>query len=86
MNYDKEEIVFSTKSGELKVWKEENRYVMDFPIQNIKPCDISEQIEKAFGVKPMATFASMDYIVVFENEEDVVNAKPNLALLKALDL
>ena len=28
----------------------------------------------------------MDYIVVFENEEDVLNAKPNLALLKELDL
>ena len=86
LDYDKDEITFSTKSGALKVWREESRYVMDFPIQAIKPCDISEQIEKAFGVRPVATFASMDYIVVFENEEDVLNAKPNLALLKALDL
>jgi PhzF family phenazine biosynthesis protein len=86
MDYDEETIRFATKSGELKVWKEQNRYVMDFPIQAIEPCDISEQIENAFGIKPFTTFASMDYIVVFENEEDVVNAKPNLALLKALDL
>ncbi len=86
LDYDEEKITFSTKSGELKVWREEFRYVMDFPIQSIESCDISEQIEKAFGVKPIATFASMDYIVVFENEEDVLNAKPNLALLKALDL
>ena len=28
----------------------------------------------------------MDYIVVFENDEDVRSAKPNLALLKELDL
>ncbi len=86
LDYEKDTIAFSTKSGALKVWKEENRYVMDFPIQAIEPCDILEQIEKAFGVKPLATFASMDYIVVFENEEDILNAKPNLALLKALDL
>ena len=86
LGYEKDEMVFSTKSGELKVWKEENRYVMDFPIQSIEPCDISEQIEKAFGVKPIATFASMDYIVVFENEKEVLHAKPNLELLKALDL
>jgi len=32
------------------------------------------------------TFASIDYIVVFENEEEVRNANPNLALLKTLDL
>jgi len=86
MDYEGREIAFSTKSGILKVWKEENRYVMDFPIQAIEPCDISKQIEEAFGVKPIATFASMDYIVVFENEEDIYSAKPNLALLKELDL
>jgi len=86
MDYDEKTIRFSTKSRELKVWKEQNHYVMDFPIQAIETCDILEQIENAFGVKPFVTFASMDYIVVFENEEDVVNAKPNLALLKALDL
>ncbi len=86
MDYEEKEIVFSTKSGTLKVWREESRYVMDFPIQAIEPCDISKQIEEAFGVKPIATFASMDYIVVFENEEDIYSAKPNLTLLKELDL
>ena len=86
MNYEATEILFSTKSGLLKVWKEENRYVMDFPIQAIESCDISKQIEEAFGLKPLATFTSMDYIVVFENEEDVYLAKPNLTLLKELDL
>jgi len=86
MDYEKEEIVFSTKSGELKVIKVEKRYVMDFPIQAIELCDISEQIEKAFGIKPIATYASMDYMVIFENEEDILNAKPNLSFLKELDL
>ena len=33
-----------------------------------------------------ATLASIDYILVFENEEEVRNANPNLALLKTLDL
>jgi len=86
MGYEGDEILFSTKSSVLRVWKEENRYVMDFPIQAIEPCNISEKIEEAFRVKPLATFASMDYIVVFENEEDVLNAEPDLVLLKALDL
>ena len=86
MNYEAKKILFSTKSGLLKVWKEENRYVMNFPIQAIETCDISAQVEEAFGVKPIATFSSMDYIVVFENEEDVLNAKPDLTLLKELDL
>jgi PhzF family phenazine biosynthesis protein len=87
MGHDKNEVIsFFTKSGILKVWKEDSRYVMDFPIQAIKSCDISEQIEVSFGIKPIAIFASMDYIIVFEYEEDVLNAKPNLTLLKELDL
>ena len=86
MDYDEKVIRFTTKSGELTVYKEKNHYLMDFPVQSIVSCDISKEIENAFGVKPIATFSSMDYIVVFEDEEDVVNAKPNLTLLKALDL
>jgi len=86
MDYDEETIIFSTKSGELKVWKEQNRYVMDFPMQSIEHCDISKQIENAFGIKPVATFASMDYIVVFENEEELLCTKPDLSYLKELDL
>jgi len=86
MGYSKGTIRFLTKSGELTVCKEGSSYVMDFPIQKIELCDISKQIEKAFGIKPIATFASIDYIVVFNNEEDMRNAKPNLALLKELDL
>lgn len=75
-----------TKSGALKVWKEEEKFVMDFPTQDLEVCDISVQIEKAFGVKPLYTYASMDYIVVFDNEDDVYDAKPDLAVLETLDL
>jgi len=86
MEYEREVIRFSTKSGILEVRKDKNKFIMDFPIQTIAPCDISQKIEEAFGVKPLATFTSMDYIVVFENEEDVINATPKLARLKELDL
>ena len=86
MEYEREVIRFSTKSGILEVRKDKNHFIMDFPIQTIEPCDISQQIEQAFGVKPLATFASMDYIVIFENEEEVAHATPNLAILKELEL
>ena len=86
MDYDDEIIVFETKSGDLIVQKKGENLVMDFPVQTIVPCNIEKQIEEAFGVKPVAVFASMDYIVVFENESDVLNANPKLALLKAFDL
>lgn len=86
LGFRDEKITFSTKSGLLKVWREDSQYVMDFPIQTLGPCDITIQIENAFGIKPKIAFTSMDYIVIFGNEEDIYNAKPNLELLKTLDL
>ncbi len=86
LDYAKEEIVFATKSGHLKVHKDGKRFVMDFPVQEIKPSDKHQKIEEAFGIKPLAIFESMDYIVVFENEEDIINATPDFTLLKKLDL
>ncbi len=86
LGYESKSIRFSTKSGVLTVSKSQKKYVMDFPIQAIERCDISDTIEEAFGVRPLHTFASMDYIVVFENEADVVDAKPDMQILKTLDL
>ncbi len=86
MGYDDKTIVFQTKSGELTVQKDGENFVMDFPVQTIIPCNIEKQIEEAFGLKPIAVFASMDYIAVFENEKDILSVKPNQALLKELDL
>ena len=86
MGYAGETIVFETKSGELTVQKEDEHLIMDFPVQAIISCNIEKQIEEAFGLKPIAVFASMDYTVVFENEKDILNVKPNLTLLKELDL
>lgn len=86
LNFKSEEILFKTKSGELKVWKENNKFVMEFPILALSESDIFEEIEEAFGMKPNCIFSSMDYIVIFDNEEDIYNANPNLESLKKLDL
>ena len=86
MGYDRDTIVFRTKSGTLTVHKEGEKLVMDFPVQTIVPSPIEKELEEAFGIKPVAVFASMDYIVILEDERDVLNANPDLALLKKFDL
>lgn len=86
LGYEKQEILFHTKSGVLKVWREAERYVMDFPMQSLWSYHDTKKIEKIFGVRPKAVFASMDYIIVFDNEKDVLEAEPDLELMKALDL
>lgn len=80
------EIVFSSKSGDLVVKKEsDGSLVMSFPIQEIHECPIPQQIIDSFIHKPIACYKSMDYIVIFENEKDILEAQQNLELLKSLD-
>jgi PhzF family phenazine biosynthesis protein len=85
LNYKKDEIIFNSKSGILKVTKDNDKFKMNFPIQEIIKCNVPNNILKAFEIKPIECYKSMDYILIFENEEDIVNAKPNLELLKDID-
>jgi PhzF family phenazine biosynthesis protein len=75
-----------SRSGILTVFKDNDRLVMDFPAQPPVPCDTPEAIVKAFGNVPVECLTSEDYIVVFENEEDVESAAPDFEQLKKLGL
>ena len=85
LKYSEKEILFNSKSGILKVTKNQDKYQMDFPITKIEKCNIPDNLINAFNIKPIECYKSMDYILVFENEEDIINAIPNLELLKDID-
>jgi len=85
LNYENKEIIFNSKSGILKVYKKNDRYKMDFPVQKIEKCKVLDIMLKAFNIKPLECYKSMDYILVFENEKDILNIKPDFELLKLLD-
>lgn len=85
LNYPNHEIVFDSKSGELRVKKENDKFVMDFPTQEITACGIPHAIVEAFEVNPKECYKSMDNLLVFENEEDILNAKPDFEKLKNID-
>ena len=84
--YTKEEIIFDSKSGILKVRKEKERYTMDFPVQTVEECEIPIQLMVAFDTLPIACYKAMDYLVVFDQEEDIIDANPDMNKLKELDL
>ena len=84
--YEKDKIEFDSKSWILTVVKDNGWLVMDFPAQPPVPCDIPEEIVKAFTATPIECLRSEDLIVVFESESDVESANPDFELLKKLDL
>lgn len=85
LGFSGDEVVFESKSGLLRVRKEGARYVMDFPAQELMACDVPQSLQKAFAHKILVCYKAMDYLVVFENEEDVLHAMPNMQKLRELD-
>lgn len=85
MNYTDAEVVFTSRSGDLCVRKEGEMYVMDFPIQPIESCELPIDIAEAFSESPIACYRSMDYLLVFENESDIINAVPKFEKLNNID-
>lgn len=86
LGYDKQRIVFSTRSGDLFVTKKNNRLEMDFPALKITRREISAQFIIALGQAPLELWAGDDYLAVFKTENDIRHLKPNQMLLNELDL
>lgn len=86
LGYTGNQLHFKSRSGELMVRKEDDRYILNFPSD--KPVE-QRSIVKISGClerEPVAVFkGSADYLFVFEDELFVRNAIPNLDAIKKLD-
>lgn len=77
-----DELKFESRSGSLKVRREEDRYVLNFPADRLKKVDISSELWAPFSLKPKAIYkGKTDYLLVFENEEEIVNMEPDFLQL-----
>ena len=86
LGYAKDKIIFNTRSGPLPVTRSGEWLEMDFPSQPGTEAETPIAIKNAFGLEPLVCLKSEDYIVVFEDERDVINANPDLPFLRELDL
>ena len=86
LSYDKEQIIFNSKSGPLNISKESELITMDFPVEIPVTCETPEEIIEAFGIRPVEVLRNVDYIVVLEDGTDLTALKPNFEALKKLGL
>ncbi len=83
----KEEVLkFNSKSGELRVKQNKDLLTLDFPAQPAVQCEIPPEILTAFNYKPVECLKSEDYILVFESEDEIINATPQREKLIQNDL
>ena len=82
---DRSSITFETQSGELIVERKGDLYEMDMPAYELKRAEVTDEMEKAIGFRPVEAWISRDLVCVLENEEQVKAAAPDKERLLKLD-
>ena len=76
---------FSPRSGALNVRRDDKDLTLDFPIDEYYNITISEDILSCFDKKPIEAYkGKTDYMLVFENEADIINIKPQFEFITKL--
>ncbi len=88
LNYyepESQEVQFHTLSGILTVNRKNSLYEMDFPTYELKEIPVTDDMEKAFGIRPVKAVLGLDLVCVFESEEQVKSMQPDQTLLMRIE-
>jgi PhzF family phenazine biosynthesis protein len=82
----KSPITFQSRSGPLRVFSEGEFLTLDFPAQAGVRCETPRDMSEALGTTPNECYRAMDYMAVFETEDEITSIQPDFRRLKNLDL
>ena len=79
-----EEIVFSSKAGELIIKKQGDWITMNFPVYPLEKMELTPEFERVTGAKPLELYkAGFGWtLALLNNEADVRNMKPQFSQMK----
>lgn len=75
----------SHKSGTLTVEKKDDLFILDFPSRVVSPVEAPEGLIKAIGKEPQEVLKARDYFLVYENEQEIADIKPDFTALLKID-
>lgn len=76
----------SPHSGILNVFKQGDYLTLDFPVDEFNSVEISKVLKSCFNFKPLEAYlGKTDYMLVFQNEDQIRNLKVDLNLISGLD-
>jgi PhzF family phenazine biosynthesis protein len=79
------EVIFDSASGPLRVGREGERLVLDFPARPPVRFDVTEELVQALGARPQEAWKARDLMAVFAAEPDVRHLAPDTERVAALD-
>ena len=85
-NFRDDKIVFNSRSGPLTVTKSEDTLTLNFPVDTLQEVSPIPDLEKGLGLPSRKTFkGKTDYMLVFENEEQIKNMSPDFRTIGKVD-
>lgn len=75
LNYKKDSVKFDSMSGELVVKFNADYMQMDFPHRKPLKSDLPQNILDSLSIKPIEILKSRDYVLIYENEDQIKNIK-----------
>lgn len=81
--FEEHEILFTSRSGELRVTRNHTFITLDFPADAYKEIAITHEMNQWFDKKPIEAYkGKTDYLLVFSSETDIQNIIPNLPAIE----
>ena len=82
---ERREVRFQTRSGELVVTRDGDRFKMDFPARPPSECTVYPDLIGALGATPERVLAARDYLVIYGSEAEVRGLRPSMERLAQVD-
>lgn len=79
------EIVFHTRSGELRVARNGELFTMDFPLQRPDFAPAPAGLVEAIGRRPRHVLKAPYWLLVYDSEEEVRAIRPDMERLKRIE-
>ena len=86
LNHPNKILDFNTLIGKVSVSIYKDYYFLDFPSRMPLLAALPQNLENALNLNPKTILKSRDYVLVFENEQEVRNIKIERGFFDALDL
>jgi PhzF family phenazine biosynthesis protein len=86
LGYSGTEINFNSRSGMLKVKKQDDKFTINFPADEYERVKNPAELSIALSARPMECYrGKADYMLVYGSEQEIINLKPNFRTMAMVD-
>jgi len=86
LGYSENEILFESRSGILKVKKENELLVLNFPSSEVESISLPVNLKTAFGIMPLECYKGReDLMLLFNSEKDIEKLTPDFTKILESD-